>query len=85
MLSSLSEAQKEMIRAAGFGAFLDMNYPMVKSVVIAYLIGCVDTEASTINFHGRSLKLTAELFQSIMGVRDGGEDVVPHDVEVSPI
>ena len=84
-LSSSSEAQKEMIRSFGFGSFLDMDYPMVRSGTIAYLIACVDTEASTINFHGRSLKLTPTLFQSIMGVGDGGQDVVPHDVEVSPV
>ena len=85
-LSTLTEAQKTVIRGCGFGAFLDMKSPVVRSTTLGYLIHNVDTETGSITFHGWTFKLTADLFELIMGVGDGGEEVAPYDdADVSPI
>ena len=63
-----------------------MKSPMVRSIVMGYLLENVDIEASTITFHGRTFQLTTALFELVMGLRDGGDEVIPHDdAEVNPI
>ena len=85
VLSTLIEAQKTLTQGCGFGEFLEMKSLIVKSTMLGYLLQNVNTEASTITFHGRTFKLTKDLYELITGLKDGIEEVVPHDEEVSPI
>ena len=63
-----------------------MKSLMVRSIVMGYLLENVDTEASTITFHRRTFHLTISLFELVMGLKDDGDEVIPHDdAEVNPV
>ncbi|PON51820.1 hypothetical protein PanWU01x14_213900 [Parasponia andersonii] len=55
------------------------NVPFVKSTLISYLIDRIDTETRTLIIHGNIYSLTRESFEAVMGLLDGGEEMIVYD------
>ena len=71
----LNEAQKEMVRNAGFSTFLREDAPYIDAKIVSWLIDHVDPTTSRLEIFGRTIQLSAKLFEDVMGIRDGGEPV----------
>jgi hypothetical protein len=71
----LNEAQKEMVRNAGFSTFLREDAPYIDAKIVSWLIDHVDPTTSRLEIFGRTIQLSSKLFEDVMGIRDGGEPV----------
>ena len=76
LVVKLTTKQKEAVRRVGFGVFIDMKHVVVNTSLIVYLVNQVDTRNNIITIHGESFVLTKEMFEEIMGVYDGGEEIL---------
>ncbi|PON95754.1 High mobility group box domain containing protein [Trema orientale] len=79
VISSLTDEQKTTVTSCGFGLFLRMKAPFVKSSLIFYLIDRVDTKAKTLTIQGYAYSLTRESFKAVIGLLDGGKEIVVYD------
>ncbi|POO00521.1 Ulp1 protease family, C-terminal catalytic domain containing protein [Trema orientale] len=79
VISSMTDEQKSVITNCGFGLFLRMKTPFIKSTLISYLIDRIDTEGRTLTIHGNTYSLTKESFEAVMGLLDGEEEIIVYD------
>ncbi|PON34966.1 hypothetical protein TorRG33x02_352440 [Trema orientale] len=79
VISSMTDGQKSVITNYGFGFFLRMKMPFIKSTLISYLIDRIDTEARMLTIHGNTYSLSRESFKAVMGLLDGGEEIIVYD------
>ncbi|KAM6568815.1 hypothetical protein CsatB_016800 [Cannabis sativa] len=72
----LNDAQKEMVKNAGFSTFVRDDGPYVDAKIVSWLIDHVDPTTSRLEIFGRMIQLSSKLFEDVMGIRDGRELVV---------
>lgn len=60
----------------GFGSLMHVCCTELSRPLCQQLVESIDTENNSINIHGQKLQITKTDFERVMGVKDGGQDIV---------
>ncbi|PON91428.1 hypothetical protein TorRG33x02_127110 [Trema orientale] len=86
VILTMNDEQKTAITKCGFRSFLCLRSPFMKSSLISYLTDRVDAKVKTLKIHKNTYLLNRETFESVMGLLDGGEEIITYDdMEVNPV
>ena len=76
IVRDLKDKQKVAITTCGFGNFLREDYSYVNMALVSYLIHLVNPSSSTLTLDEKCFRITPEIFEKVMAINDGGENVI---------
>ncbi|KAK3204609.1 hypothetical protein Dsin_018655 [Dipteronia sinensis] len=75
IVNKLSEEQKQVIRALGFGNLLALNCGRLRLKICRWLVDNFDTKACSIHIHGRRFVINSSIFARVFGISDQGDPI----------
>ena len=75
IVKKLSEDQKEVVCALGFGNLLDLNCGRLRLKICRWLVDNFDAKACSIAIHGRRFVMNSSVFARVLGISDQGDQI----------
>ncbi|CAL5424782.1 unnamed protein product [Camellia sinensis] len=75
LVNRFNEAQKQEVIDIGFGGLLGMKCTRIDHDLCTWLVQNFDPNSSSLNVHGRQLRLTCKAVNVLLGIRCEGNDV----------
>ncbi|CAL5387332.1 unnamed protein product [Camellia sinensis] len=75
LVNRFNEAQKQVVIDIGFAGLLGMKCTCIDHDLCAWLVQNFDPDSSSLNVHGRQLRLTCKAVNVLLGIRCEGDDV----------
>ncbi|KAK2659812.1 hypothetical protein Ddye_006345 [Dipteronia dyeriana] len=75
MMATFSDLQKDAVRELGFRNLLMLNCGFLRRELCSWLVDKFDTSNLSIELHGKSFKLDADIFSHVLGISNRGETI----------
>lgn len=75
LVNRFNEAQKQVVIDIGFAGLLGMKCTRIDHDLCAWLVQNFDLDSSSLNVHGRQLRLTCKAVNVLLGIRCDGNDM----------
>ncbi|TXG64134.1 hypothetical protein EZV62_011128 [Acer yangbiense] len=75
IVKKLSEEQKQVVRALGFGNLLALNSGRLRLKICRWLVDNFDTKASALDIHGRRFAINSSVFSRVLGISNQGDQI----------
>ncbi|TXG54112.1 hypothetical protein EZV62_019368 [Acer yangbiense] len=75
IVKKLSEEQKQVVRALGFGNLLALNCGRLRLKICRWLVDNFDTKACAIDIHGRRFVVNSSVFARVLEISDQGDQI----------
>ncbi|KAK2653057.1 hypothetical protein Ddye_012913 [Dipteronia dyeriana] len=75
IVKNLSEEQKEVVRALGFGTLLALNCRRLHLRIFRWLVDNFDTTTCSIHIHDRRFAMNSNIFGRVLGIFDQGDQI----------
>ena len=75
IVKKLSEEQKEVVHALGFGNLLALDCGRLRLKICRWLVDNFDTKACALDIHGRRFVINSSVFGRVLGISDQGDKI----------